>query len=233
MKKTIIALLALSGVAMADSVISDLTIFNGTQSGAETQLKIGDDVSDVLTMTISGGSSWAVTSDSDNWTNSKALAAMNADLGTTLTMTDINAYAPVGSGQGRSWTDLTLKINTITAGTNVVIYTLGTAAGSTMANFKVTGLDNVTIEYATAGGDGFSITESYTEGALNYTLFKVTGTLTENSIGFSARNSNKNLWGMVAYAPVVAGPTEVIPEPTTATLSLLALAGLAARRRRK
>ena len=44
--------------------------------------------------------------------------------------------------------------------------------------------------------------------------------------------STISVWGNAAYN-VVAQPTSIVPEPATATLSLLALAGLAARRRRK
>ena len=47
--------------------------------------------------------------------------------------------------------------------------------------------------------------------------------------------SNNNHFGVIqnAYVPLVSINTRIVPEPTTATLSLLALAGLAARRRRK
>ena len=44
--------------------------------------------------------------------------------------------------------------------------------------------------------------------------------------------SEVELWRGIVTASDIA-TTPVIPEPTTATLSLLALAGLAARRRRK
>ena len=45
-------------------------------------------------------------------------------------------------------------------------------------------------------------------------------------------NAQKNL-ASTGFAPVMSIETTIIPEPATATLSLLALAGLAARRRRK
>ena len=53
---------------------------------------------------------------------------------------------------------------------------------------------------------------------------------TASSWGFL--NAQKNL-ASTGFAPVMSIETTIIPEPATATLSLLALAGLAARRRRK
>jgi hypothetical protein len=56
-------------------------------------------------------------------------------------------------------------------------------------------------------------------------IFKVEGTLTDANIVMAQATTAKNGWQTLSY--------KVVPEPTTATLSLLALAGLAARRRRK
>lgn len=238
MKKyiTVAALLAagtaFANAADASTVITDLTFANNASSGVSKNLVLDEDgvtALDKLTVTISGGKSWSMTSDNDSWTNTAALAEMNAGLGLALTAENINAYAPVSSGQGGSWTDLTLSIDSIAAGTEIVLYTLGTAAGSTMANFAVSGLTDAAVEYAVAGGSGFSSTAIYTDGTLNYTLIKVTGTLTESDIVLSARNANKNAWGMLAYAPVP------VPEPSAFGLlaGIGALALVASRRRRK
>ena len=56
-------------------------------------------------------------------------------------------------------------------------------------------------------------------------IFKVTGVLESTSLTMAQGGTAKNGWQTLSYV--------VVPEPTTATLSLLALAGLAARRRRK
>ncbi len=61
---------------------------------------------------------------------------------------------------------------------------------------------------------------------------------TENSLTFYTTSSTNSDAGTVKYSNVsitgsVAVVTAAVPEPATATLSLLALAGLAARRRRK
>ena len=65
-------------------------------------------------------------------------------------------------------------------------------------------------------------TGNFTYGA---TIVKVTGELTGDTVGMSFEDGHKAMVSSVAYS--------VTPEPTTATLSLLALAGLCARRRRK
>lgn len=56
-----------------------------------------------------------------------------------------------------------------------------------------------------------------------------------NNFTFGARNDGGNKSNIILHdAQFVQGlVTQIVPEPTTATLSLLALAGLAARRRRK
>ena len=53
------------------------------------------------------------------------------------------------------------------------------------------------------------------------------------SLYFQTENGNAVLSTVKADLPVTPDPTPAAPEPTTGTLSLLALAGLAARRRRK
>ena len=50
---------------------------------------------------------------------------------------------------------------------------------------------------------------------------------------FFSGNYNDEGWGIGSFSVVALGPEFVAPEPTTGSLSLLALAGLAARRRRK
>ena len=100
------------------------------------------------------------------------------------------------------------------------VYSIGNAAAN-YANFTVTGLDDAALTWATATGNGFDSSVTSVPVA-NLAMIRVEGTLTEIPVTFAA-NAAKNGWAMVSY----------IPEPATATLSLLALAGLAARRRRK
>ncbi len=60
-----------------------------------------------------------------------------------------------------------------------------------------------------------------------------TFTLAINAVADSSGGTYLGLSEMTLFGTLVTdGTTEAIPEPTTATLSLLALAGMAARRRK-
>ncbi len=98
-------------------------------------------------------------------------------------------------------------------------YTIVFTGGQTAPTMSLY-LDNSTTALATRE---FSYTASNYGPAYGWTF----NTLQIGGAGFGAEVSNVAL-----YAGAQA-PTGNIPEPTTATLSLLALAGLAARRRRK
>lgn len=68
---------------------------------------------------------------------------------------------------------------------------------------------------------------SYDFSGISYASFNIADAITEHV-------SDITVWeGVVEASDLVAVDTPAVPEPTTATLSLLALAGLAARRRRK
>ncbi len=119
----------------------------------------------------------------------------------------------------------------------------GTLRGDTTYTFMA-----VTME---VNGAGVSAYLTLVDEAGTYTKFSgtVSGTNTNgwrntqfghlDSITYNAgvvkflSLDNTNLSAAAAYAANAAAITASIPEPTTATLSLLALAGLAARRRRK
>lgn len=85
------------------------------------------------------------------------------------------------------------------------------------------------------GADGVS---DYGEGNLDFSSTstdKYSGLQFVNVADPGANNPYESytINNSTQYAPNVTFVTKAIPEPTTATLSLLALAGLAARRRRK
>ena len=81
------------------------------------------------------------------------------------------------------------------------------------------------MEWASATGSGFESGSPADVPVANLCMVRVTGELSDSQAVAFAADASKNGWAMVAAASV--------PEPTTATLSLLALAGLAARRRRR
>lgn len=251
MKKTIIALLAVAGLASADSTV--ITFSTGgdkagsyvygvtfgdysmdTHANQSTDLTTEDAIVTVAADTCMY-TTYTVYADPSNpsnaslWTNAAALSDMNTALGTSLTLPNLDAL-PMTNAGGNSWDEATLTIDfsgSYQEGDQVTLYLM---LGSMNNSYSVTlgGLKTgYTMQYASAKGNGFDAT-GLTQTARELTLVKVTGSLTKDATVTVVGDANsRNAFGMVAYS--VAS----VPEPTTATLSLLALAGLAARRRRK
>lgn len=186
----------------------------------------------MATLAITDGKLWDYNSATTTWTNAAALEQLNADLGTSLTANNICGLKYEASGSGGATSSVTLNFAQnagVGVGSDMTFYVVVAASGqdSTAAytNFSVSGLADSNWEWEAAGGDGFS-SDAMNVPNNNLTMIKVTGALTDaRSVTFSS-NVAKNGWAMVSYTPNA-------PEPATAALSLLALAGLSLRRRRK
>lgn len=175
----------------------------------------------------------------EKW-NEAALLSMNTDMGTSLTTSVLGTAKIIASSTRNSEFSLSLNsqagkgASSFAAGSALTLY-VGVSAtnGSLAGAYNVSGLKDVTMSYAAADGSGFASEVSYTpSAATNKTLsiVKIEGTVQDASdVQFWASNVGNNKAGMVfaAYKATQA------PEPATAPLSLLALAGLATRRRRK
>ena len=118
---------------------------------------------------------------------------------------------------------------TLTVGRGNVNNTLNNATGIG-ANTTVSYQDKVTFDTTIAKGVEYTLSVAGATGAMTPTLSWVDAEGIAQSLTAASYNGNMN--GHNANM-VSAVNTELIPEPATATLSLLALAGLAARRRRK
>ena len=121
---------------------------------------------------------------------------------------------------------------TLTIGRGRVNNTLNNATGiDANTTFTPTGSAEDSVTFATTITKGVAYTLSVTGGdqSMTPTLSWVDAEGITQSLTANSYNGNMN--GNAALTYVVN--TEYIPEPATATLSLLALAGLAARRRRK
>ncbi len=211
MKKTLIALMALAGVAAAATITEDTSMYKG-----------GDLYSAAFEYSFTLGETFAVTGDYD-----LLLAYYQINDGSNYT---VNAFKLTSGGV------LTLdrgKTLTLTDGALTDASTLGTVHNSSTF---------------TAGGEAYTLTTpgTYTiqylggtndHAAANLLLDGVTvATFTGGAHNMNGAGNGTELFnaGTIFYnvnAAVTAAPA--VPEPTTATLSLLALAGLAARRRRK
>ncbi len=207
MKKTLIALMALAGVAAAATITEDTTIT------APANLYAG-----AFDFSFTLGEAFAVTGDYD-----LLLAYYQANNGNDHT---VNAFKLSSNGV------LTLdrgKSLTLTEGALTEASTLGTTHD--YSTFKVVGGTDAytlttpgtyTIQYL-GGTNGSAAADLYLDGVK---VAAFTGG-NHNMNGGQAGGLNLD----VKVNAAVVAPS--VPEPTTATLSLLALAGLAARRRRR
>ena len=117
---------------------------------------------------------------------------------------------------------------TLTVGRGRVYDTLNNATGIG-ANTTMAFQDSVTFDTTIAKGVEYTLSVAGATGAMTPTLSWVDAEGIAQSLTANSYNGNMNGNATLVYAV----NTELIPEPATATLSLLALAGLAARRRRK
>ena len=224
MKKTLIALMALAGIANANE-------YSGTFSWAANTnpvFTLSDEVvEEALTLT--------------NITCNKTYKATNVNSGT------LTPNQNVGEAAGNSWT-LTFNVNNTTS-QDIVL------TGITLDAFLFNGGGNSQNADTYARPVSFTLTNGTDTVATTTVAYAPTAAYQndwENDAVFSfgegvtlAANSTatytltvSNAQTATAYGTFVGlkgatFTTAAIPEPTTATLSLLALAGLAARRRRK
>jgi len=223
MKKTIIALLALAGVAAADTY--ELDMKDVTFGSADTLTKSNEAMN------------WADGAVYETWYMEFKLS--------DVTATEYKATITAGpGGSNSSGLSVSAKAGSITLGTgssNVISsagsLTFTTTDTLTFAYYDGTAyLGNMTTKkYISASTDLPSTTTMTSGTSRAWANGNPTGT---TQIGATSIASLDNLDIPAGYTLdmgtlMTTGVAPSVPEPTTATLSLLALAGLAARRRRK
>ncbi len=227
MKKTLITLLALCGVAAADTT-GAITLWNTGFSVVTT----GDNAG---TWTTSKENTATLTS--SGWTLTKADGS--ALQSTAANAAELRPNTNVGSAQGWSL-DFSLKNTSSEAITfNSLTFDTLIFAGSGVYQGENTDRDFVfTLTY----GDKSVSTDNYTikgngtanpgDGVVTFNLETDIELAVNESIaiGFDVVKGTSNPGCFLGLKSISAA---MVPEPATATLSLLALAGLAARRRRK
>ncbi len=215
MKKTIIALIALAGVAAADTLTltsptnGTLTSGNAAVAWSEAYTKLDSwQINFTLTDATVVADSILFSTARNNFGSSGYLLSTNANGSLKIHSKNIS---------GVSFSESTAA-GIVTAGTPTAI-TLSFVADFNQANEKVGGTFTVT------SGD---VTASWA----------VTAGL-DSTVLLNNNNSGSHFWtngGAEQFSGITVTKLDnnmVVPEPTTATLSLLALVGLAARRRRK
>lgn len=224
MKKTLIALTALAGVAVADTY---------TSSTYEKQ----DQASPHYGFTLAIADS--------NWVESTIPTAVTSVQLDSITLLTRGNY---------SYNDIKIAVYEYLEDGNVGTFLGLSSSESfaTNTNVEFTFSDSITLNPTTRYQFMFVASDSTTESVDTFDEYKtkaaqwglaltnkdsVEGEYTQSNIptGWGTyTNGTANGWqGHLLPVVTITTSTPNVPEPTTATLSLLALAGLAARRRRK
>lgn len=252
MKKTLIALMALAGIASAASIGYD----EMTDAQKSDVAKYWSD-------------SQTLTSSSDEWANlgtgtSFTISFDIANINVSSTESTIASFA--GSHNANQWDDGKLLIRLSDSGSLTLFNSHGTSSNSWSEYFDGSTYGEATVSsYTTDLGlkakDSFTTTTTFTlvsdTANKTFTIYKngtqidqwtnwntdtgLTGLQLGGRFGGGGTKlsgdetvvfDNVTIWNKALSASEVSDIITV-PEPTTATLSLLALAGLAARRRRR
>ena len=252
MKKTLIALMALAGVAMAETFTMDQLVATGTMGSSVT-----------LDANYTADKVYSFVGDSaiTNITCADLTSALQASTGFITIAAWVNQtegsedaiFSFGGQNDGFKFALKNDKLQITTKGvkdstTNVAV-TQGTLADpawtlvAVSVDLDKTGADSVFFT-GSAGYTTLTTTQGIALGSWNAASnsYFAIGSGNSNGLrdGFEGQIANLTIFtsDTVATAETimnVMGNTapKMIPEPATATLSLLALAGLAARRRRK
>ena len=222
MKKTIIALMALAGMAMASDFSSSITMGNAGNGGYY-------------------GGTVKLT---DSFFSTSFSSEEVTELPEILTLNSISFYSRTSGNQGNKTVYLAVYEYTADSTTGTFV---GLSSNTVTANTLNTALtfnfEGITINSNKQYQLLFVNTESTAENVATFDGYKAHAT----NIGINVHNQGSlpngdgtyksngiNSWEG-SFIPKLTIETSVptVPEPTTATLSLLALAGLTARRRRK
>ncbi len=257
MKKTIITLLALAGVASAD--ITDglqwaESFGDGYSQAATFGYKnafhvssgvgiAGGEYTDsrVWTTNTNGKFSNAFTFsfklvdfDANNWTDALSLYSNGTTSGTNNSI----QLQKNNSGDLYVYTDKFTGSNVADDDSNIKLGSVDSLKGQVLTLvFDATGETNTLTAYV--GGVALTETVTFTyaddvTASTALTGFQFGAAFGGDRVSNSVTVDDIAVWNRALTAAEVATlPLQYIPEPATATLSLLALAGLAARRRRR
>ncbi len=222
MKKTLIAIMALAGLAAAETY----TASTPAKSAAGAQ-------GNYYGFTLAPNNGTYLTNDiPDN------ISVMTLESITLLSRSNVGVNCP----------DVKVAVYAYTADSTTGTYlgvstnSTGTAADNTTYTLNFSGItinpnERYQFLYVNAGADVTTLAsfEGYQTASIKWGTSVTNSFSTNIPDGWGTYKSNGiNSWeGQYIPVTTVTLSAPAVPEPTTATLSLLALAGLAARRRRK
>ncbi len=219
MKKTLIAIMALAGLAAADTY----TASTPAKSGAGAQGKY-------YGFTLAFDNATYLTTDvpSNTELNLDSITLLTRSSDSTAAAMKVAVYKYVGDNT--TGTYLGISETTLENVANDTTYTLS------FENITVNSSDRYQFLFVDANTtQDLTTFAGYQAAALQWGT-SVTNSFSQNIPGGwgTYKSNGINSWeGQYIPVTTVTLSTPAVPEPTTATLSLLALAGLAARRRRK
>ena len=249
MKKTLVALMSLAGVAMADETLltMDFTALTGsTNADLPAGWTAGQWNGNGNTPYYNFGNTGAVVGQSwkQNFLTTETDIASQGEY--TISFTLYNSVEDTGNMFFLSSETYSVVIgNSYNSNSEIYVGTLTEAVGRDYVCFQEntkinpTVLDNSTglnvsgsISYTlTMLGGNMTVSATVADGTTWSTTVNGMADVTFDKLGFM--NDGAPGTAGVKGISITTPGTPAIPEPTTATLSLLALAGLAARRRRK
>ena len=266
MKKTIIALMALAGMACAETVIfniggssittddTDISIVAGALNGngVASQSVILNDTT--LTLKFENGTGIERknnTTAADNWSNTLGLPdSINLGISDSNMASLLSTSAQIDAGHTKDGVYPGISKFTLTGlneGQYELISFMGRASGSTTETaLTLSGAENVSVTSYVYADGAWTLANSATldyvaagtaaamVNVYSFEAIKGTDIVLSYNGSISYNGDTQNQYTDIAtYQNVQFLALKTIPEPTTATLSLLALAGLAARRRRR
>ena len=219
MKKTLIALMALAGLAAAETYTASTPAKSGT--GAQGNYY-------GFTLTFDNSTYLTTNVPSDTELNLDSITLQSRSDNSTATAMKVAVYKY--EGDSTTGTFLGTSVTTLADVANDTTYTL------TFEDITVNSSDRYQFLFVQADTtEDLTTFDGYKAAAMSWGT-SVTNSFSANIPGGwgTYKNNTINSWeGQYIPVTTVTLSTPAVPEPTTATLSLLALAGLAARRRRK
>ena len=248
MKKTLITLLALAGVAAADSTVTPIASVTDYEISSSGFVSFSDTSSDWAAFDgkIDAAAGFTLQITLTDWSpaNGPLFYLSTANTHTTAlynTSLATPSYSSLGNGEGWSGaclhdsTNGSMKSPSVTYSPSNTLSSLPSHSGRSIdTTLFVTGKNGSVTLYEV--GTDFQLvqvcsTTNVSTGVAQSIVFAEWAR--EN--GSHTTNGNRATMSVSAYDGILTKEqmTALVPEPTTATLSLLALAGLAVRRRRK